>query len=156
MSSSGLCRPSSRAHEVGPVPVFVSEENPRASARGERGNRLICLHSHASLWRGLPVPFPLPHHPQGQTPASLDGFDLSTAFFLTRGTHRKVFVSHSWDGCRSHGGQIGEFRQEADFVGHHCGWKETWVGGGGGGEGSVSSALVCAPDDDTDNLQVAD
>lgn len=42
MVSSGLCRHSSGAHEVGPVAMFVSEENPRAlalfpySTRGEK------------------------------------------------------------------------------------------------------------------------
>lgn len=59
MSTSGLCRCSTRAQEVGPVPVFVSEENPGALAsslyctRGGRQPAYVCLYSRA--FAGLPA-----------------------------------------------------------------------------------------------------
>lgn len=59
MSLSGLCRRNGGAHEVGPVLVFVSKENPTALALSLYNRReveggaswFICLHSLASLRR---------------------------------------------------------------------------------------------------------
>ena len=60
MSTSGLCRCGSRTHEVGPVPVFVSEENPGVlafSLRSTPEERLANLFAQPFLlWEGSPAP----------------------------------------------------------------------------------------------------
>lgn len=65
MSMSGLCRGSSRAHEAGPVPMFVSEENPGVlafSLRSTPEGRLANLFAQPFLlWEGSPDPPPPPH-----------------------------------------------------------------------------------------------
>ena len=53
--------------------------------------------------------------------------------------------------------RMGHWVRKQVFVGHHCAWKKCGeVERRVGLEGSAFSALVCPPDDEKDNMQVAD
>lgn len=76
MSTSGLCRCSTRAQEVGPVPVFVSEENPGALASSlycTRGGRQPAYLFVQPCLCWLACLLPLHRY----TTASLDGYELA-------------------------------------------------------------------------------
>lgn len=106
MSSSGLCRCSSKAHEVSPGLVFVSKRKPQGfsdfPAWQERREVawLICLHSPVFLW-GRPACSP---RLARKAATSLGGCELLPASFLALYSAR-----NSWDGCQS---RVGPNRPE--------------------------------------------
>lgn len=89
MSTSGLWSCSSRTHEVGPVPMFVSEENPRGvvfsfSSCGTAEEKLAHLFAQPSVSMGGVVCPP-------SRIACLDGYELLTASILTENHGENLF-----------------------------------------------------------------
>lgn len=137
MSTSGLCSCSSRTHEVGPVPVFVSEENPGGvvffslQKRREAGS-FVCTAVRFYGRGRLPPP---------SRTACLDGYELLTALIPTENL---CLIPGMAVTCLCvHAGPGGDFDRKQAFVGHHCvlgkvggcmGWEE-------GVEGEISRSL---------------
>lgn len=144
MSTSGLCRCSTRAQEVGPVPVFVSEENPGALAsslyctRGGRQPAYLFVQP-CLCWLACSPPL------HRYTTASLYGYELANILRTLQKKWSRGSCDSPLDLNRL---RVRHFSTESRFLLVIAALEGRWEGRVGGGKSEVSSAPVYPPDND--------